>query len=112
MGRFKTEEERTKKKMENNPPRLPSVQPVKDPRENISSEEKELKNKYAQGEKNRLLGRLFAKKDLMTAEYAQLIKHTGNIVSTSMTVAYSRALNDVIKFLLKEGADEDSKTSN
>lgn len=54
-------------------------------------------------EKFRLLELLFNNQNLMTAEYKQLVRHTGGIVAGSMTVAYSRAINDVIKFFLKEG---------
>lgn len=38
----------------------------------------------------------------LTAEYQQLIKHTGAYMSASMVVAHARGVNDVLKLILKE----------
>jgi hypothetical protein len=53
-------------------------------------------------EKQRILTLLLTKKDSMTADYRNIIKFTGGLLSQSMVYAYSKALNDVIKLLAKE----------
>lgn len=60
-------------------------------------------------EKRELISQFRDKVPFMSAEYRQLIKHTGGLLSESMTVAYSRALNDTIKFLTNLEATNDEK---
>lgn len=57
-------------------------------------------------EKQRLVVLILKKKDQMTAEYKALVRHTGGLTTASMIVAYDRAINDIIKLLLKEKRDE------
>lgn len=45
---------------------------------------------------------LYKQSPMLTAEYKVLIGYTGGLVSSSMAFAYSRALNDVIKLILKQ----------
>lgn len=74
----------------------------------MTKEKKELtqaeltaKEDGAREERSRLLANIFGDKERLTMEYKQLVRHTGGLVSGSMAVAYSRAINDVIKLILK-----------
>lgn len=68
----------------------------------------EVKATPEQQEKQRLLLLILSKKDHMTAEYKALVRHTGGLTCASMVIAYDKALNDVIKLLLKEKKDEET----
>ena len=57
-------------------------------------------------ERTRLAALLFEKSVEMTNDYKTLIKHTGGLLSASMTFAYSKAWNDAIKLILKENSKE------
>lgn len=59
-------------------------------------------NKTIQQLRAEIAGELFNESLKMTAEYKALVRHTGSLLSQSMAVAYSRAINDVIKFILKQ----------
>lgn len=59
-------------------------------------------------EKERILTLLLSKAAPMASDYRQLIKHTGGLIETSMTYAYSKGIQDVIKLLIKEGTNEKS----
>lgn len=54
-----------------------------------------------------LVQALWDKKDSMILDYKNTIKHTGSLVTASMTYAYSKALLDAIKLLTKEIANEE-----
>lgn len=60
------------------------------------------KEKTPQQVRAELAGLLFQKSTGMAAEYKQLIRHTGGLMSQSMVVAYTRGINDVIKLILKQ----------
>lgn len=68
----------------------------------LTPEETALKEAGAKEARSQLLSTIFGDKERLTAEYKQLVRHTGGLVSGSMAVAYSRAINDVIKLILKE----------
>jgi len=113
VGRFKTAEERTAKKLKRTPQVLQEaketanaapVEPVKE----LTEEEKKLKKDGSLEERQRLLKKIFDKKEIMSAEYKVLIAHTGSLVASSMTVAYSRAINDIIKLIFEEYQNEKS----
>ena len=108
MGRFKTIEERTAKNLKNHPSKMPTTETVSSsgPSKELTPEEKELQKKFSLEERNRVLTMIFTNKEIMTAEYKQLIKHTGSLVAGSMAIAYSRAINDIIKLILKESNNE------
>lgn len=58
-------------------------------------------------ERQRLLQLIFSEKDDMLLEYTTLIKHTGSLVTNSMGYAYSKAINDIIKLISKEGQTDE-----
>lgn len=53
-------------------------------------------------EAEQLTALLFEKSSRMISDYSSLIRHTQSMVNTSMIHAYSKGLNDAIKFLIKE----------
>lgn len=57
-------------------------------------------------EKLRLVNLLFSKSQIMTADYKNTIKHTGGLLTSSMTYAYSRALADAVKLLTKDNNEK------
>lgn len=59
-------------------------------------------------ERQRILQMLFRDKERMTVEFSKVVHYTGSLVTGSMKVAYSRAINDVIKLILKESTNEKS----
>lgn len=107
MGRLKTTEEKTKKKMDKNPNKysaglsaLPEGETT--PKKEYTPEEQDLIKKGATEERQRILALVFGNKETMTAEHKVLVKHTGSYLTGSMSIAYSRAFNDIIKLILKE----------
>lgn len=62
--------------------------------------EKELTE--AQKEKQRLVTLILTKAINMTNDYKSTIKHTGGLLTSSMTYAYSKGINDIVKLLTKE----------
>lgn len=67
-------------------------------------ETKDIKNK----EGMRLYLALMKAKGTMVGEYAASIKRTGGLLTTSMTYAYEKGLNDFLKLLAKETSNEKS----
>lgn len=61
-------------------------------------EEKDL----VKAEKERLLILLMSNSARMAAEYKQLVKPTGGLLTNSMVYAYSKGLNDALKLLTKD----------
>lgn len=59
-------------------------------------------------ERTRLWRMILESRDSMTAEYKALIRHTGGLVTNSMTYAYSKGINDVMKLILKENNEDES----
>jgi hypothetical protein len=64
----------------------------------------------AQKEKERILTFLFQAAQNMVSDYKNTIKHTGSVLTASMTYAYNKGVYDTIKLLAKEGNNEQSKT--
>lgn len=62
----------------------------------------EVTQDLAKAERQRLIKLVFDNSTEMTTKYKTNIHHTGSLLSASMTYAYSKALNDVIKLLMKE----------
>lgn len=56
----------------------------------------------AKAEKERILTLIFKNAMPLTQDYKNLIKHTGGLLQTSMSYAYSKGIQDVIKLLTKE----------
>ncbi len=44
---------------------------------------------------------LMSKKQVMTNEYKALVNHTGGMLSTSMSIAYSKGIEDAINLIFK-----------
>lgn len=80
---------------------------VESPEDLLTTEQKDFKAKGAAEEKQRILALIFGNKELMTAEFKVLMRHTGSYLAGSMAIAYSRSFNDVIKLLLQENKNED-----
>jgi hypothetical protein len=57
-------------------------------------------------ERTRLAGEIFKKTPYMAAEFKVLIKHTSGLLQQSMVHAYTKALNDAVKLILKENKNE------
>lgn len=60
-----------------------------------------------QRENVKLLTQLLKRQQSAASDYRQLMKHTGGLIATSMTMAYSKGMNDTFKFVAKlfaEGA--------
>lgn len=53
-------------------------------------------------EKNRLLALIIREREDMVSRYKNTIKHTGSLLTESMTYAYSKGISDIIKLLVKE----------
>jgi len=53
-------------------------------------------------EKNRLTTLLLKERNSQVSDYKNTIKHTGGLLTQSMTYAYSKGLNDALKLLTKE----------
>lgn len=53
-------------------------------------------------EKERLLVLLLSNSARMAAEYRNLIKSTGGLLTSSMVYAYSKGLNDALKLLTQD----------
>lgn len=62
----------------------------------------------AEKEKQRLLILLHKEAPAMVADYKSMIRHTGGLLTTSMTYAYSKGLNDALKLLTKDTTNEKS----
>lgn len=62
----------------------------------------------AQVEKERLLVLLLKNAVSMTSSYKQSIAHTGGLLTSSMTYAYSKGIQDTIKLLTKKDENEKS----
>lgn len=56
----------------------------------------------AEKEKSRILTLLITETPNMTQKYAKLIGYVGNMLSTSMTIAYTKGLTDAAKLINKE----------
>jgi hypothetical protein len=52
--------------------------------------------------KAKLLTLLITETPSLVEKYAKLIKYTGSLLSTSMTIAYSKGLSDAAKLINKE----------
>lgn len=55
--------------------------------------------------KAKMLTLLIIETPSLVEKYAKLIKYTGSLLSTSMTIAYSKGLNDAAKLINKENAE-------
>lgn len=53
-------------------------------------------------EKERLLVLVLKNRAKMVSDYKNTIRHTGGLLTTSMTYAYSKGINDILKLLTKE----------
>lgn len=53
-------------------------------------------------EKDRLLALIIKEREFMASRYKNTIKHTGSLLTESMTYAYSKGISDIIKLLAKE----------
>lgn len=53
-------------------------------------------------EKERILSLIYKNLNPMTTDYKNTIKHTGGLLTSSMTFAYARGIKDVLKLLTKE----------
>jgi hypothetical protein len=69
--------------------------------------EKEIREDAAKREKIRLTYILLKNVEYMTLDYKNTIKHTGGLLTQSMTFAYNKALNDAFKLLTKEDKNEE-----
>lgn len=54
-----------------------------------------------EAERVRIASSLFNAMPKLSADYKNLIKHTGGLLTQSMTYAYTRALQDALKLILK-----------
>lgn len=54
-------------------------------------------------EKERILAFLLGSAAKMTSDYKNTIRHTKSLLTSSMTFAYSKGIQDTIKLLAKEG---------
>lgn len=70
------------------------------------TETEKLQREAAEKERQRLTMLILSNSASMAAEYRHTIKHTGGLLTKSMTYAYSKALNDVFKLLTK-GSDNE-----
>lgn len=53
-------------------------------------------------EKQRIVTLIITRMQQMTSDYNSVIKHTGGLLTSSMTYAYSKGINDIIKLITKE----------
>lgn len=77
----------------------------------IKKEESPEVKAAVKAEKERIMVLLMKNSARMAADYRATIKHTGGLLTQSMTFAYSRALNDTFKLISKETKDEKSVQS-
>lgn len=55
--------------------------------------------------KTKLLTKLIVETPNLVQKYSKLISYTGSLLSTSMTIAYSRGLSDAAKLINKENVE-------
>lgn len=70
--------------------------------------EAKLQKEAAKKERERLTTLILSSSAAMASDYRNTIKHTGGLLTNSMTFAYSKAINDVFKLLTKGSEDEKS----
>jgi hypothetical protein len=66
----------------------------------------EIKQTDAEKELLRLQVKFLKNRASMASDYKNTIKHTGGLLSQSMTFAYAKGLNDAFKLLTKEEKNE------
>jgi hypothetical protein len=60
----------------------------------------------ASKEQERLILKLVSNQAKMAADYKNTIKRTGGLLTTSMTFAYAKGLQDALKLLTKDTTNE------
>jgi hypothetical protein len=66
------------------------------------SPEDELTIKIKKEEKDKIVTYLITRSEDMVSDYRNTIKHSGGLLTQSMTFAYSKGVNDIIKLITKE----------
>lgn len=74
--------------------------------ETKAKQEEENKNTLLAAERVRLSEKLYKRVPFLSNDYKNLIKHTGGLLTSSMTYAYTKGLQDAVTFILKENNNE------